>query len=226
METDSTTTQDGGDTSATDDATDTASVQTQDTNGSETDKNSGEAMVPSHRVREATEARRAAEAERDQLRQELEASRQQTTASSNDEDIDPEVQTLVTKILEKGGYVKKGDVDAAVKASDLQRQYNEDVATLTSKYGKTGVPFKSADVRTYANDNGINITSKASMEAAYRQMNYEKILDAERNAAIAAYKEGGKTSAEKPGSEGAKKPEEQEVRGLKNRIALARSKLK
>ena len=222
MDGESTTTQATSDTSATD-----STVNEQpdlQTTGSEADNNSSEAMVPSHRVREATEARRQAEAERDELRRQLEEANK--LSSSEEDDIDPEVRSLVTKILEKDGYVKKSDVEQAVQQSDLKRQYNEDVNSLTSKYSKTGIPFNAQEVMSFANENGINITNKASLEAAYRQMNYDKILDAERNAAITSYKEGGKTSAEKPGSSGATAPEEKEVRGLKDRIHAATSKLK
>jgi len=223
MDLESTTAPAEGDTSV--DGAQAPQDQSQGTTGSEAENNSSEAMVPSHRVREATEARRQAEAERDELRQQLEEAQKSSSASTDDE-VDPEVQTLVTKILEKGGYVKKDDVSQAVQASEVKRQYNEDVASLNSKYGTSGVPFKIEAVRSFANENGINITSKASLEAAYRQMNYDKIVEAERNAAITSFKEGGKNSTEKPGSEGASPPAEKEIRGLKNRIHAASSKLR
>jgi len=205
-------------------------ADTQAPNGSEADNNPGdgnEAMVPSHRVREATEARRAAETERDTLRQELaDLQAAAPTSNNDDDDIDPEVQTLVTRILDKGGYVKKGDVDQAVQATEARRQYNEDARELDALYAKSGVPFKAEDVRKYAADNGLNITNKLSLDAAYKAMNFDKIVETRTNAAIVAAKENGNgSSAERPGSKGADIPAEKEVTGLKNRIAAARSRL-
>jgi hypothetical protein len=220
----------GADTSSTDgSAVIDPNANQQDPNGSEADNNSGkgdEAMVPSHRVREATEARRAAEAEVDTLKQELADLQATKSASKDDDDIDPEVQTLVTKILEKGGYVKKGDVDQAVQATEARRQYNEDTRELTTLYAKSGVPFKAEDIRKYAADNGLNITNKLSLDAAYKAMNFDKIVESKTNAAIVAAKENGNaSSAEKPGSKGAEIPPDKEVTGLKNRIAAARARL-
>lgn len=207
------------------------------TSGSEPDINpSGgqdSAQVPSYRLREANEAKRAAEERAQQLQAELDAAKQSSQPTDDDDDdddeIEPSVRNLVTKIIKKEGYVKEDQVQATIKANtevlERQRQYQQDTTDLTTKYANTGVPFVSEDVRNYAKENGINITSRASLEATYSAMNSDKILENARNAAIAEYKEGGKLSGERPGSTGATTPAEPEVRGLKNRIAAARSKL-
>jgi hypothetical protein len=123
-------------------------------------------------------------------------------------------------------------VQCQVQAVEARRQYQEDTKALTDKYAETGVPFVLEDVRKFAQDNKINITGKSSLEAAYKVMNEDKILDNVRNAAITDFKEnGGKSSAEKPGSGGEQQPEEPEVSGdnpgakLRSRIANARKKL-
>lgn len=204
------------------------------TPGSEPDTNpSGgqdPAQVPSYRLREANEAKRAAEERAETLQAELDAAKQpQSTDDDDDDDIEPNVRNLVTKIIKKEGYVKEDQVQATIKANtqalERQRQYQQDTADLTTKYANTGVPFVPNDVRDYAKEHGINITNRASLEATYNVMNSDKILENARLAAIAEYKEGGSSSGEKPGSSGAQKPEEPQVRGLKNRIAAARSKL-
>lgn len=204
------------------------------TSGSEPDTNpSGNqdsAQVPSYRLREANEAKRAAEDKAEKLQQELDAAKQPPPSSDDDDDdIDPNVQSLVTKIIKKQGYVKKDEVDASVQATvraqELRQQYQQDTTDLTSKYASTGIPFVADDVRNYAKENGIVISGKASLEATYQVMNSDKIVENTRNAAIAEYKEGGASSGEKPGSSGASMPAEPEVRGLKNRISAARAKL-
>lgn len=193
-----------------------------------------EQSVPFDRFQEVnnkakSEAERAAKYER-----ELEELRQQQSSQSSkeDEDIDPNVSSLVKKIIEKEGYVKKDALTEAVTKSELARQYREDTSELTVKYAKSGVPFNADAIRDYAKENGINITSKASLEAAYRQANFDKILESRTNAAITQFKEnGGKTTAEKPGSKGATPPVEKEVTGstaaerIKSRIGLARQKV-
>jgi rRNA maturation endonuclease Nob1 len=215
-----TTTPAPGDTGAAPDAgtAPASTTPTEPANGSEPDTNSSqEAMVPSHRVREATEARRKAEEEAETLRKENEELRSQgsqTPQANDDEEIDTDVEKLIEPILKKRGYVSKEDMDQAVKAAETKRQYDSDVASLTSQYAESGVPFNVEDVRNYAKENGISISSKASLRAAYTDMNADKILEAERNKAIADFKENGSsTSAETPGGQGAQLPEDKKVEG-------------
>ena len=188
-----------------------------------------EQTVPFGRFQEVNDKAKAAEeraAEAERKLAEAEAAKQPSPSDDeDDDDIDPSVQKLVTKIIENQGYVKKDDVQKAVQQSELARQYKEDVSELTSKYAKTTVPFVEKDVRDFAKENGINITSKNSLDAAYKQMNFDKLTEAAKNAAITAFKEGGKNTGERPGSTGAQPPQEPEVHGLKNRIAAARSRL-
>jgi hypothetical protein len=83
----------------------------------------------------------------------------------------------------------------------------------------------------YAKTNNMPITSKAALRAAYREMNYDKIVEAQRQSAIEGYKKAGSSGAELPGSSGATPPEEPELKGktpkerVKERVRLARQKL-
>lgn len=213
----------------------TAPVQSTEPTGSEPVTNPGstssEHTVPFDRFQAANDKAKAAEERAAKAEQETETLRGQQSQSSDDDeddDIEPNVRSLVTRIIKKEGYVKKDEVTATVQATaqaqELKRQYQQDTVDLTAKYASTGVPFVPEAVRDYAKENGINITNRASLEATYNVMNSGKILENARNAAIAEYKEGGKLSGEKPGSSGASTPAEPEVRGLKNRIASARQK--
>lgn len=207
-------------------------------NGSEPVTNPGsttpEQQVPFSRFQSANDKAKAAEDRAAKAEQELEESRQKQTQTpppsddDDDDDIDPSVRNLVTKIIKKEGYVKKDEVDASVSAAseaqNRQRQYQEDTAALTTQYANSGVPFVAEEVRTYAKENGITISSKASLDATYKAMNSDKIIENARNAAVTEFQEGGALSGEKPGSNGATPPEEPQVRGLKNRIAAARQK--
>jgi len=201
------------------------------TNGSDSDNNTGNpqepAMVPSDRLREETSKRKQAEERAAEAERQLATRNQPDTTPEDEDEIDPNVEKLVSSIIKKQGYVKKDEVQSAVQASERARQYKEDIGTLTSKYAKTGVPFVESDVRSYAKDNGINITSKASLEAAYRDMNFDKITEAAKNAAINDFKENGQNGGERPGHSSNKPNDKQtEVRGLKNRVHAAASKLR
>lgn len=200
--------------------------------GSEAVTNPGngqEQSVPYNRFQEVNDKAKAAEERAAKAEQEAESLRQQHSSNStsdDEDDIDPSVRKLVTKIIEKQGYVKKNDVDSAVGAAEIRRQYNEDIVDLTSRYAKSGIPFVADDIRKFASESGINITSKASLDAAYKQMNFDKLTEAAKNAAITEFKENGdKNSAEKPGSTGAQAPQQPDVRGLKNRIHAARERI-
>ena len=191
--------------------------------GSEPDTNTGNsqdpAMVPSDRLREETRKRQEAEERAARFEKELEAKNQpepDPEEDDDDEEIDPKVSSLVTKIIKKQGYVKKEDVQASVNQLEGRRQYREDTTELTSKYAKSSVPFVESDIVAYAKDKGINLRNKASMEAAYRDMNFDKITDAARKAAITEFKEGTGSEGEKPGgSDGKPHDPEPEVRGIK-----------
>jgi hypothetical protein len=209
-------------------ATDT-SVTTVDTtsNVSEDVKDTGsveDKTVPYQRFHEVNEAKREAEEAAEQARQELEELRNSSITSSQDdeEEIDPEVESLVARIMEKRGFVSKDELTAR----DLKMQFDSDVIDLTNQYKDSGVPFNQNEVLAFAKKENIPVTNKATLQAVYKVMNEEKILEQTRNRAIAEFKENGsKTSAEKPGPGGAKAPEQEEVHGVKSRIAQARNKL-
>lgn len=200
--------------------------------GSEPDTNpggSGEpATVPSSRLREETEKRRAAEEEAAQLRQQLEE-RDNTPppAPAGDEDeLDPDVEKLLDGYAKKRGLVSKDEL----AAERLQEQVRQDVKSLEADYANSGVPYVHQDVLKYAKDNNLPITSKAALRAAYRDMNFEKIAEQERQRAIAGIN-GNAGGAEKPGSSGSRPPAEPEPSGKNpkernmSRIRQARQKI-
>ena len=195
--------------------------------GSEADTNPSNGQegktVPYDRFHEVNESKRAAEERAQQAEEELAQLREQQAKKTQDEDgIDPDTESLVDRIVKKKGYVSKAELEAR----DKQLQYQSDVSSLAQEYAKTGIPFVEKDVREFAQKEGINITSKTSLRAAYKLLNEEKILEAERNAAITQFKEGSRSGAEKPGSGGAQPPKESKVVGTKNRIREAMKNLK
>jgi hypothetical protein len=203
---------------------------TQPTTGSEAEINSGgeEALVPSHRVREETEARRKAEERATQLETELETERQKArTPAPNDDEPDPEVEKLLDSYAKRKGLVSQEVLAAEQSKIQVQR----DVEDLTTNPPNPGIPYDNKAVMDYAKANSMPITSKAALRAAYREMNYDKIVEAQRQSAIDAYKKAGSSGAEQPGSAGAVAPEEPKLTGTtpkeraKERIRLARQKL-
>jgi hypothetical protein len=197
---------------------------TQSPNGSEPDTNPGgqSAMVPSERLREETEKRRQAEEELRQLRE-----AQTKPAPSNEEDLDPEVVSLVQRSAKKLGFVTEQEL----AQREMQVQVRQDVRDLETQYANSGVPYKNQEVLDYAKANNMPITSKAALRAAYRDMNADRIAEVERQRIIAELKESGNGGAEKPGSGGAKAPTESKVEGgspkerNRNRIQQARQRL-
>lgn len=195
-------------------------------NGSEPVINSdgaGDQTVPFSRFQEVNDRAREYESEKTRLEQELEELRSaQQPPAQEEDDLDPEVEALISKVLSKQGYVKKDDL----AAQQVQIQYGLDTRDLTEKYKDSGIPFDASEVRSFANKEGIQVTNKASLEAVYKVMNQDKLLEIATNKALTQFQEnGGKTSAEKPGPGGAKVSEEPEVHGLKGRIAAARQKV-
>jgi len=194
-------------------------------NGSEADNNSGNkepAMVPSDRLREETEKRRQAEEELATLREQQ--SKPQTT--QEDDDLDPEAVEIVKKSAKKLGFVTQEEL----AQKEVEIQVRQDVRDLETNPPNPGIPYNHKDVLEYAKDNNLPVTSKAALRAAYRDMNYDKIVEAERQKAIDGFKTAGTSGAEKPGSSGAAPPSEQEISGsdpkerVRERIRLARQK--
>lgn len=200
----------------------------QPSNGSEPVTNPGasstDTTVPFSRFQEVNDAKRKAEEEAQAAKEELEQFRaaQSQQPSNDEEEIDPEVESLISKVLAKQGYVRKDDL----QASQAKVQFDLDSRDLTEQYKNSGVPFESQAVMDWAKQNGFNITNKASLEGAYKVMNQDKIVEQATNKALTNFQENGnKTAGEKPGPGGAKAPEEPEVHGLKGRIAAARQKV-
>lgn len=184
-----------------------------------------EQAVPFHRFQEVNDAKRKAEERAQAVEQELAAIRaadESKGSQTGDDEIDPDVEALISKTIKKLGYVSKDEL-AQDRAA---QQYQLDTQALTDQYKNSGVPFDANAVREYAKENGLPITNKTSMEAAFKQMNWGKFMELERNRAVTEFKENGsKTSGEIPGPGGARQPEQPEAHGVKSRIAAARQKL-
>lgn len=212
---------------------DTSTTTTTQADGSEADNNSSdnqEAMVPSWRVRKETEARRKAEEDKARLEAEIsELRNKQSSSETPDEDVDTEVLDLVKKSAEKLGLVSKDEL----QRKELEIQVRQDVKDLEGQYANSGIPYDHQKVLDYAEEHNIPVSSKAALQAAYKEMNWDKIVEAERQKAIAGFKEGSSTSGEKPGSSDTKDiAEGKDVEGATprekslSRIRAARQKIK
>lgn len=180
------------------------------------------AMVPSDRLREETEKRHQAEARVKELEEQGKPS---TPPQSDDDDLDAETEDIIRRGAKKLGLVSRDELEA----NRLQDQVRDDVKTLEVSPPVAGIPYVHKDVLDYAKTNNLPITSKAALQAAYKEMNWDKILEAERQRTIDSLHNGG--GAEKPGSSGARPPENPEPAGrnprekTKSRIQAARQKL-
>lgn len=179
-----------------------------------------EQTVPYTRFQEVNKAKADAEEKSARLESELEAERQAKApvTSEEDDDIDPETLDLVNKSAKKLGFVSKEELDAR----DLKDQVQKDIDNLTSEYKDSSVPFDGKAVIKYANDNNMPLGSKQSLDAVYQYMNRDAIIEANRKAAIESFQKGSASSGEKPGSAGAKLPEEPKPGNLHDRITTAR----
>lgn len=181
-----------------------------------------EQTVPFSRFQEVndkakTEAEARAKAEEELAT--LKEQQPQTPPSSEDE-VDPEVVDLVKKSAAKLGFVSKEDLDSR----EAQIQVRQDINDLTTQYKDSGIPFDGKAVIEYAKANGMQVTSKKSLDAIYKEMNYDAIIEAQRKAAVTDFQESAKSGGEKPGPKGAQAPKEPKAGSLKDRIKAAREK--
>lgn len=182
------------------------------------------AMVPSDRLREETEKRRQAEQEAEELRQQLEA---RQTPPAEDDDLDPETEAIIRKGAKKLGLISQQEL----AEREIQTQVRLDVKDLESQYANSGVPYVHQDILKYAKDNAMPITSKASLRAAYRDMNADKIQEIERQRIVDELQGKPKAVAELGGSSGSKAPQEEKLKGNSpkertlSRIARARQNI-
>lgn len=194
--------------------------------GSEPDTNPGgePAMVPSSRLHEETEKRRKAE----ERVAELEATPPPPPSQNDDIELEPDTEKLLESFVKKRGLVSQDEL--AAERNKIQVQ--QDVSDLTANPPNVGIPYDNKAVMDFAKENNLPITSKAALKAAYREMNYDKIVEAERQRAIDDFKKSGSSGAEQPSSPGAVPPAEQEIDSklsakdrTRERIRLAREKL-
>lgn len=202
-------------------------------NGSEPVTNPGgtpEQTVPFDRFQEVNDAKKAAEEEAQRLRDELaqRSNSQPQLPQNDDDDLDPDVEELIRKGAKKLGLVSQAELDA----QRMQSQVQQDVRDLESSTANSGVPYVHADVLKYAETNNIPLTSKAALEAAYKQMNWDKLIEVERQRAIQGANNPPASGAERPGGGGTPSPsEEPDVQGRNpkergiSRIRAARQKI-
>lgn len=183
-----------------------------------------EQTVPFSRFQEVNDAKKAAEDELEQLRQ------QQPPAPviTEDDELDPDVEELIRKGAKKLGLVSQTEL----AAERMKIQVDQDVKALEGKYASTDVPYDHKQVMQYAQINNMPITSKASLESAYRSMNWDVLMERERQRAIdSAGSSPNGSGAERPGGGGPTPPAEEPVAGRNprergmSRIRAARQKL-
>lgn len=197
-------------------------------NGSEPDNNPGgePAMVPSDRLREETEKRRKAEEELEELKK---SQTQPPVQPSQDDDIElePDTERLLDSYAKKRGLVSKEELDNQA----VETQVKQDIRDLESNPPNPGIPYDHQEVMKFAKDNDLPATSKAALRAAYRELNYDKIVEAEHQKAIDGYQIAGASGAEKPGGGASVPSSEPELTGKtpkerrRERIAAARQRL-
>jgi len=200
-----------------------AAASTTPPSGSEAVINSGgteEQQVPFTRFQEVNDKAKEAEERAERLQGELDAAKQTQTPPNSDDDVEPDVLDLVKKSGAKLGFVSKEELDAR----EARIQVQQDINDLSTQYKDSGIPFDGKKVIDYAKANGMPLGSKKSLDAVYKEMNYDTIVEAQRKAAVAAYQEGAKSGGEKPGPKGAQAPEEPKAGSLRDRIKAAREK--
>lgn len=188
----------------------------------------GEQSVPFARFQEVNDKAKAESERAEQLERELEEARQPKPPQvTENDDLDPEVEELIRKGAKKLGLVSQTEIDA----QNQQTQVRQDINDLTANPPNAGIPYDNKAVMDYAKTNNMPITSKAALRAAYRELNYDKIVEAQRQSAIEGYKKAGSSGAEMPGSSGAVLPPEPELKGrnpkerAKERIRMAAQRL-
>jgi type II secretory pathway pseudopilin PulG len=178
--------------------------------------------VPFSRFQEVNDKAKASEEAARVAREELDAFKaQQNQPPQNDDDIEPDTLDLIKKSATKLGFVSRDELDAR----EARIQVQSDISELTSAYKDSGIPFDGKSIIEYAKANGMQITSRKSLDAIYKEMNYDAIIEAQRKSAITAFQEGAKSAGEKPGSKGAQPPQESKPESLKDRVKAARERL-
>ncbi len=208
-----------------------ASAPPTEPTGSEPVTNPGdktEQTVPFSRFQEVNDKAKAAEEKASQLQEQLDQSQQTPSVTQNeDDDLDPEVQDMIRKGAKKLGLVSQEEL--AAERSKIQVE--QDIQSLTASPPVPGIPYDNKAVMDYAKENNLPIISKNALVAAYRSLNWDKIVEVEHQRAIEGYKTAGSSGAEQPGSTGAVEPSEPELTGkstkerTRERIRNARQKL-
>lgn len=184
--------------------------------------------VPFTRFQEVNDKAKAAEERATQLEADLEAERAaKVIPPSGDDELDPEVVDLVSKSAKKLGFITQEELTQR----ETTAQVKQDVRELEATPPVVGIVYDHQAVIDHANKNNLPITSKNALIAAYRDLHWEQIIDAERNRALDDFKANGAGGGERPGSGGPTPPTEPEITGrnprerIRDRISKARSKL-
>lgn len=171
--------------------------------------------VPYDRFHEVNEAKKQAEERAAKLEEEIEELKKPPVDPPSDDEIDPDTEKLLDSYAKRKGFVSESEI-----------QVRNDVQDLKSEYAKSDVPFDDKTIYDYSKKNGLPIpASKEGWRAMYKAINHEAILESERKKAIAEYRAGDKSTAEKPGPGGAKPPTETKLLTRKERIHAAAQKV-
>lgn len=202
----------------------TPSVETpaiQAPTGSEAVINPGqpeEQTVPFARFQEVNNGLKAEREAREKMEAQLAEIEARTRPQTPEEEIDPEVEKLLNRYVEKNGLVSKTEIEARDRQAQIQLQAERDIIELTKEL--SGFDFKK--VSEYAKSEGLSINSKADLRAAFRNMNYEAELENARKAAVTEFQESGRQTGE-TGSTATQQPTSQ-PQGVKSRIQAAMSR--
>lgn len=168
-------------------------------------------------LRQAREEAKATREELQQIKENLASIGGKQEPESN---LDPEVEKTLQAWADKNGLVRKADLDA-----DLARQRgNQELLEIKGQYSLSDDDLER--VRVQANKNGA--TNKEGLDAAYKQLFFDKIIEDKVKEALAG---GPRSTVEKPGPGGPVTPgtpQPASAKGdtmqdrLKNRIKTAR----
>lgn len=186
------------------------------------DEKKPEQSVPYSRFVEVNSAAKKAQEDAAEAKQRLEEIQQALSPKSEPEvTLDPDVEKVLEGWAKSKGYVTQEELSQ----ERVRLQLEEDVASLKSKYQD----FDPVKITEFAKENGIGLNSKAALEATYKYMNAEKVVDEAKKQAI----EESRNSefAERPGAGGQPPAPKDDVEGgdsrsrIRSRIGNAMKKL-
>ncbi|HWT40189.1 MAG TPA: hypothetical protein VN081_02880, partial [Dongiaceae bacterium] len=179
-----------------------------------------EQSVPFSRFQEVNNGLKEEREARAQLEERL-AAIEAAGNTPNDQEIDEDVKKILDTYAKQSGLVSKADLEAVQKEAELKLQVQQDIADLTKELNG----FDYNKVMEHAKEAGLSINSKADLKSAFINMNYANDIENAKKAAIAEFQESGRTTGELSSTGTPQPTNEEQVQGVKSRIALTRQKL-